>query len=471
MNTPVRLGLKSVALDGSAIPLLKTRLAERIKKVLATAKERKRLGVGVMARPEADAGLLPLFQVLHRLEPEQRWLEKALVTLVHTLNHALLNAEKVWWGFTSPRINWRYHFETTKYNSLIAECENSEQIKNNPALAKYLALAREYLLIAETLAGRSFSKDLTVAGCKPLSAESFAPEWDNSSQNLAWPVASKQKKEKIGQVVFSTFSNLPDNAFGTLEYGSQILNGERRPQGTETNWLHSVNTFDRVSAKFVEVSYLDRVFGGSAEDFLSALLGYSRYEYYQEIWTNHISYGCCHVPTALAVNDQSHLVGWANMIKRDPSLNKFGYVQMLVKLFLNDGQEKIKSVLKSDSAYTKADYLAVKGLLEQKTELVEEGISGMLANYHKINYAVWQGNWLSEICVPAVAIQRAAIRAGMKINIPTERPNDPELILLPDPTEARLPYCLYPGIETLLSHKNLAWPALLLDEPITRVEG
>jgi len=421
-----------------------------------------------MARPEADIGLLPLYQVLHRLEPDQGWLEKALVTLAHTLHHALSQAQNVFWGFASPGQNWRFIFETSK-KSLVEDCQSSFQIQSKPELAKLLPLVQGYLAMAESFGGRSFSKELASTGVKPLPDGLQPSEWNNSKDISKWPVADKKQKEKLGRVLLSTMDSWQHNAWSVLDYGPKILAGEWRPHGTTTDWLHSVTTFDRVSAKFAEVSYLDRVFGGLAEDFLSALLGYSQYEHCQERWTDHVGYFNAHVPNALATNDQEHLQNWALIVQRNKLPLSAGIGQMLLRIILKCDDIKVSPLGKSGTSYFKADYLATQGLLEKKPALIEEGIAGMLASYHKTDYAVWQGQWLSEICVPAVAIQRAAIRAGMKIKIPAERPNDPELVRLPDPTKARLPFCLYPGIETILTHKNLAWPALLIDEPITTV--
>ena len=468
VKTLEKSNLKSIDLDGSATPILKARLALRIKKVLATAKERKLNGIGVMARPEADVGLLPLYQVLHRLEPDQGWLERALVTLAHTLHHALSQAQNIWWGFASPGQNWRFIFETSK-QSLVEDCDNSPQIHNNRDLAELLLLVREYLAIAEVFGGRSFSKELFASNVKPLPDGLQASEWNYSKVISKWPVADKKHKEKLGRVLLSTMNDWQRNAWSVLNYGPKILAGEWRPHGTVTDWLHSVTTFDRVSANFAEVSYLDRVFGGSADDFLSALLGYSRYEHYQERWDDRVAYFNAHVPNALATNDQAHLQNWAMTVQREKLPLGAGIGQMLLRIILKRDDIKVSPLGKSGSSYFKAEYLATQGLLERKPNFIEEGVAGMLASYHKTDYAVWRGQWLSEICVPAVAIQRAALRSGIKIKIPADEPNDPELVQSKDPTEASLPFCLYPGIETILKYEGLAWPSLLLDEPITSV--
>lgn len=469
VKIPDKIGLQSIALDGSATPILKARLAARIKNVLAAAKERKLNGTGVMARPEADVGLLPLCQVLHRLEPDHGWLEKALVTLAHTLYDALSQPQNIWWGFASPGQNWRFCFEKSK-SSLIGDCENSPQFKKS-AVAKHLPLVREYLANSEHFAGQSFSKKLSSLKIKPLPDNLQPPEWTNPQNISQWPVLDKKKKEKLGTVLLITIDGWQDTARDMLDWGEKILNGGPQPLGTPKKQFLQIISLERVSAKFAEIAYLDRVFGGSAEDFLSALAGYSRFEHYQEIWSDHVGYGHAHVPNALAVNDQEHLENWAAILKRENVYFKFGTNQMLVKMVLKEGNSKISPLRKSDTAYSKAEYLAIQGLLQKKSELVDEGVSGMLASYHKTDYAVWRGQWLSEICVPAVALQRVAIRSGMKIRIPTERPNDPELVQRPDPTEAHLPFCLYPGIEAILTHKGLDWPALLLDEPITMIDG
>ena len=219
-----KLGLKSVALDGSAVPILKARLAEQIKNVLQTAKERKKQGVGVMARPEADIGLLPLYQVLHRLEPDQGWLEKALVTLAHTLHHALSQAQNVFWGFASPGQNWRFIFETSK-KSLVEDCQSSFQIQSKPELAKLLPLVQGYQAMAESFGGRSFSKELASTGVKPLPDGLQPSEWNNSKDISKWPVADKKQKEKLGRVLLSTMDSWQHNAWSVLDYGPKILAG------------------------------------------------------------------------------------------------------------------------------------------------------------------------------------------------------------------------------------------------------
>jgi hypothetical protein len=469
VKIPDKSGLQSIALDGSTTPILKVRLAARIKKVLAAAKERKLNGIGVMARPEADVGLLPLYQVLHRLEPDQGWLEKALVTLAHTLHHALSQPQNVWWGFASPGQNWRFVFEKTE-NSLIQDFENSPQLEK-PAMGKLLPLVREYLVIAEGLGGQSFSKKLSSLQLKPLPDHLPHPEWIHSRDIPEWPLSDKKKKEKLGRVLLSTMNSWQDTAWNMFQWGGKILSGKPQPLGTPKDQFLQIIALDRVSADFAEVAYLDRVFGDSADNFLSALAGYSRFEHYQEIWSGHVSYGHAHVPNALAVNDQEHLGNWAAMLKRENVYFKFGINQMLVKMALKDGISKIAPLRKSDTGYAKAEYLAIQGLLEKNSALVDEGVAGMLTSYHKNDYAVWRGQRLSEICVPAVAIQRAAIRSGMKIKIPADRPNDPELVQIKDPTEARLPFCLYPGIETILNHQGLKWPSLLLDEAIITINA
>ncbi len=457
--------LKSIVIDGSTTSILKARLAVRIKKVLATAKERKLNGIGVMARPEADIGLLPLYQVLHRLEPDRGWLEKALVTLAHTLFDCLSNPQEIWWGET-----WKYLGEpcgNVPPPNLLEECES--QRSGSEIILKLAPLVRQYLQLANEISERSFENGLALQSIPALPEISIEPEWKNPRFPPKWPNKEKAKQAKLGRVLTVTMRSWWREAWYVYHYGPKILAGEVRPHGTQTDWLHSVTTFDRVSAKFAEASYLDRVFGGSAKDFLSALLGYSRYEHSQEIWSDRVAYFNAHVPNALATNDQAHLQNWALTVQRSKLPLSAGIGQMLLRIILQRDDINISPLGKSGSSYFKAEYLATQGLLERELGRIEEGLAGMLASYYKTNYAVWKGNWLSEICVPAVAIQRAAIRSGMKIKIPAERPNDSELAQLPDPAEARLPFCLYPGIETILSRRKLAWPALLLDEPIAVV--
>lgn len=444
--------------------MLKERLAERIKRVLQSAKERKRQGIGVMARPEADVGLLPLYQVLHRLEPDCGWLEKALVTLAHTLHDALSQAQNIWWGEDWQHLGKK--LSDASPLSLVEDCEAQVQ-SAGAAAAQLLPIVRGYLQNVENISNRSFSKDLASLNVAPLPSGTTAPEWSNPRDMPNWPFNEKKRKEKLGTVLMRTLLFWNHDALDMLNYGQQVLATNDRNSSTE-HFLRVIS-LDRVSAKFAEVAYLDRIFGASAEDYLNALLGYSRFEHCQEIWSGRVAYFYAHVPTALAADDQEHLTNWAAIAQRESMPLGAGVGQMLLRMILQRDDIKISPLRKSDSTYFRSEYVATQGLLEKKAELIEEGVCGMLMNYHKTNYPVWRGNWLSEICVPAVAIQRAAIRSGMTIKIPAERPNDQELVQLPDSKEASLPFCLYPGIETVLAHRNLAWPSLLLDEPITTI--
>jgi hypothetical protein len=72
--------------------------------------------------------------------------------------------------------------------------------------------------------------------------------------------------------------------------------------------------------------------------------------------------------------------------------------------------------------------------------------------------------------MPAVAIQRAALRAGLRPEIPKARPNDPDLVLAPDPQSADLPWSSYPGIDLLFSQDTLAWPSLLVNQPVYEID-
>ena len=465
--------MNTVTLDGAAAPLLKPRLAERIKKVLETAKTWKQMGIGVMARPEADLGLLQLFQVLERLEPGRGWLEKAIITATHTLHHCLSQPQHVSWG-----LSWRYYLGHKKSEmepssldpSLLQDAEALFSPSRSVAIT-LLPLLRQYLDATDVLVGKSFEKNIPSLVIPPLPTGLPEPEWRNLEDLSRWPVAGKAAKMKLGRVLTTTMASWAGDAWTILKWGESILQGEPQTHGTPKAQFLALITFDNVSAKFAEVAYLDRVFGGSAEGFIKALYGYSRFQHYQEIWDERVHYFHAHVPTALAVNDFNHLQHWAGQMLKEKMPQGGQTIRLYLKIILKDSDVKISPLPKGSNSYFGAECLALQGLLDGQPDMINEGITGMLAGYAKTNHPVWAGKWLSEICIPAIAIQRAAIRSGIKIIIPQEKPNDPELVHLPDPIEPALLYCLYPGIEMLLSHENLEWPTLLINEPIKTVIG
>jgi hypothetical protein len=69
---------RTVTLDGELVGAFHEKLAARLKALLSLVLAQKTAGTGVFARPEADPGIVRLLRVLHKLEPEAGWLEKAM---------------------------------------------------------------------------------------------------------------------------------------------------------------------------------------------------------------------------------------------------------------------------------------------------------------------------------------------------------------------------------------------------------
>ncbi len=85
--------------DGSLVETYERELCLRLRHILDRVLDKNVDGIGALARPEANIGIIQLLCILHRLDGDVRWIEEAVVTYIRTLDWVLRNSTDICWRF------------------------------------------------------------------------------------------------------------------------------------------------------------------------------------------------------------------------------------------------------------------------------------------------------------------------------------------------------------------------------------
>ena len=501
---------QKVTLDGSALEYCWYELARRLKGILSRAIEAKRTGIGVFARPEADPALMKLLAVLHHVEPDAGWLDAAMLTYAWSLDDALRRAPEVWWGHDwLDVLEKSYPLRWSMVNALLdpnplpspevtrVQFIHAMEGRHEPEVLFKLpesSAPRRRRIYDEVIARLNFARGFMMRPDKsypkvkpvalgPVAAELGQPLWRNLNAP-PMPEPAVAYLRRFGHVVMRTLSMTMDGAaqlltlsgcyLGTLELPGSWGDEIERPHTRYFCGTQSLGTWHKY---LLGPSVLDRLFGAAPESLLNACFATSRITLHEVAWTDEP--GRLHVgkwDTALLsvlVDDRAALKVWSQRVPETYAGFPPGTRACceLLRCWIEskpppDGSKLPKSLDKVESAFASA----VLGLMAGDAPKVSEGVRTMLANYRRIDYRDVWGQWFSDLCLQAVALQRAALRAGLAVEVPEERPNDPQLVRLPDCGRGELPWSPFPGVDLLgNTAQPLQWPTLLLNRQVREV--
>ncbi|MFA6242185.1 MAG: hypothetical protein WC655_14725 [Candidatus Hydrogenedentales bacterium] len=484
-------GSDTLVLDGSRVAEYDEALTLRLKSILQLALERKATGRGCVTRPEADIGLIGLMCILHHLEPKAGWARKAAITYVHVLDYILRHVGDVCWRF-----DWLHPVHEDPLvvpkgkgaDATSAEVSNLLSLFRDSAddLEEY-ALVRAELLLryadAEILVGtppqlRFYGDDVRGTTLPPLSATFPAPYW-NHEKVQPWPEKSKVFRERVANALLHTLSDVFGTSAWVAYIRREVLSNSDFAPGAQYDPMVR-DTYSVLSGivtfplKLLGVEFYDRIFRApdSAQSLLAACMGLSRIQSAVTTWTNRTSgFDSCFAP--LMAGDRAQLQLWSDRLTGIRTKPKEAYcLTKLFEAYIKNAGAPIDQFMAGvkGKAY-EALASCIDGLINQDMDQIDKGVKGVLQNYARTIWLMWGEDKSIDLCIPAIAIQREALRRGLDIAISKAKNNDEELVRLPDPAEPHLSFCAYPGVDLVCLHDGLAWPSLFLGTPIRHLKG
>lgn len=492
-------------LDGSAVPRLRRALADRHRTVLAGAVDAKQRGRGALARPEADAGLMELLSVLHVLEPQGLWLDRAMLTYAWSLDDALRSPHGVHWGREWLRpaetsaslklsmLDWLRYGNDPPFGADFGKraplgpeplwqaevwtAGNARRMSNDWRQHVYSALATRLEAARARVEGRT-SGTLP----DPIPGHLGEPLWRNVRPS-AMPQRGSAALRKWGEGVARTaveglgVGHLILN-WGGLWLGAEPAAGERLQLPITRSHAAVNHLVLGGAAERLGLSLLDRALGGPAGELLRALRGLGRWMWHdlawQQRWRGDVQWGSWDAVLApLCVNDRPVLRAWAECARASrPAFDAARWACVAHTVAWVDGQsEGPLKIPKTAGKFETSFMTAVQGLLDRNPAKVDEGVAGVLRYYPRTEWTYFEPRTFARPCIPAVALQREALRIGLSIRIADEPPNDPELVSAALPPDAALPWVVWPGVELIANaDAPLEWLTLLLGERVGDVE-
>lgn len=461
-----------VVLNGRHSVTYKKNLSIRLKEILKHAIQEKEKGAGLFARPEVDAGLFCLLNALERLEPGIGWQYSAIITATHSIDTALMMNDKWWWPRYEEVIR-EYNFGSPDggfgLNFGLVDHYIEKQFRDH---------VWKRLKLSETLSRRYTVKKNVKwesVDIQPLPIKFPKPLWINKSVP-AFPQKNKAAVEKYGRLIAETIERIFEKSIWDSHYVPMYL-GDFTEQDKPEAWGDLTNNFitnsigvERDFYHFAGIPILQRLFDGTATAVLEAINTYigvlKHYtEWHNEPYSFEIAMG------GLLVNNQIFLNDWVRRIKnysfhRNPQKT----FNCLLLRFLNSPTDSsVPYVNPLKGKYLHAYQQAVIGLMSRNRVLLDESVLEMLNQWPKVQDGIWVGYEKYNYCIPAMAIQRTALRLGMEINIPNVSGNDPDIVLAEDPKRPFTPYCTMPGADLVADRATIQWPSLFLNEPVDRI--
>ncbi|MCA9092723.1 MAG: hypothetical protein KDA68_04515 [Planctomycetaceae bacterium] len=507
-----------IKLDGSCLHAAWSQFYTRLGRIIHDAIEQKKSGVGVFARPEMDVCLVGLIGQMHRLNPEAGWLELGLTTFAKTLQDALKRAPEIYWGrkWSEPiEGNFNRCFDQINASSLLKK-KNPKTFfpssfeflitgmkggvfdfapNETPSKGEHHRRRRLYdnLNHCHTLVQQFYNRPdgsyPKVTLCKPpeFTGEQLTPLWENA-KFPPMPQAGTAQLLRFGNILMSTADLLLDSTPFFLEYVPIYLGlndlpeldeeeEQDKPQFPHFQFWSNVGV-DYAKTGFLELAKLDRVFHAPSSELLEACLAKIRLSICDRRWHLPISFRPKTLDwndalLASMVNDNYSQRAWVEAYSEKGSPHPMTNAQSMVQFSWLSEQawpKKLK-LPKKIPQFDQGLLQAMQGLAEGKAKLVNEGVANMLTGYPKTAGLYVPREWNPELCLPAIAVQRIALRTGLKLNVPDEAPNDPELVAAPDPTTPVCKWSAHPGIELVATYpEECEWPSLYLNQIVSTVE-
>ncbi len=309
------------------------------------------------------------------------------------------------------------------------------------------------LPLLENIKAAKWPKGLTAARKRKLrrSIETCARVFAYEAETIL-----RRSEPSLG--VFPEPSNWSQDPDSTLRY---------------TPRAYFLNALDRGSSISLQaLPVLDRLFGGSADQLLQSLLAFSALEAEFIRLAGHYGY-FDGVFTALLVGNTRHLSLWSqcNIGPRalpPPVRRACDILQRWIADAIGTLQE---SGCTSRTAFDIALHQSFLGLARRNVDLINLGVSGLIATWSRTDLAVWDGRLLPFLNVPAMAILRTAIRNGLSPMIPDDDDIDVEVVEASDPNKHSAPFALYPGIDLMINEPGQEPATLFVNERIASVSA
>ena len=463
--------------DGSLVETYERELCLRLRHILDRVLDKNVDGIGALARPEANIGIIQLLCILHRLDGDVRWIEEAVVTYIRTLDWVLRNSTDICWRF-----EWESPIsEDPIFKDLFSE-QHETSLEISTLLSTYRAAVGDCAAYRQTheLMRLRVEAVKKIAGKSPVVLRNpvetdIPPLPDNYPSSCcvrdvipAWPSQSLKYRERVGGGLLYTVTEQL-GGFAWLAYvRRKILSnpefaagGDKDPEKAG-DWVFGMGFADNL----VGIEFYNRLLGtdGSAEKLLSGVFGASVFQDRIMGWTGRIG-DLDSVFTALLVGDSKHLRTWARLVEdrigRTPKGVRSFWAS--IKAYIDSDRSSSLSPPTIKTKVYQGMFLAFSGLLHRDAARVKEGIRIVLDNYCRSDFwSQWSNTAAIDLCIPAIALQRAALRDGIALDIPDDEKNDRELVLAPDPTVLALDYCPFAGTDLVLEKQELPWLALFL---------
>jgi hypothetical protein len=316
---------------------------------------------------------------------------------------------------------------------------------------------------------------VTPVELEPIPRELGTPLWRNT-QVPPVPRSGTAYLSRFGSALMRTTESYLKSSRVIYKYAGPLLGREPLPCPAEKQGVRAATRFfsslsQLQDSDVIGVDVFDRVFGGNADALLQAILGATRLAHHDLRWGGNLTSYWDIVAAGLLVNDEEFLRLWAKLVptywKHYARASRDGC--RLAKQWIESPIPDPNLLMpKIKPGFQGAFVTAMVGLIRRDVGLVNAGVTELLAWHSKREYGYWRTQFV-EHCMPAMAIQRAAIRVGLRSAIPRERPNDPELVVAPDPQTSALPWSPHPGVDLILSHNALAWPTLYVNQPVHEI--
>jgi hypothetical protein len=463
--------LDRLVLDGSAVPMFEEAMRQRLHEVLDWMLARKAAGIGLPARPEYDKELCELAALLGRYEPDQAWPERAVLTFLYSFDDIVSQGlvDGLHYTLSNPLGSLIYSSQEpyTTINWLKRAPRRETRPLQIPMPLKSQAWCDR---VAELLQQRLDAIDpasLPGARPEPIDADLGEPLWRNE-RIAPLPTLPKTKANELRRRILC----LRDLIAVALNRNSALLD-----QTGESDWrgLPLARQVALVTRFLDNHSFgfpiFDRIFGAPASECLALLGGAVRYEHHADQLSDEpTAMRWTHICIAMGLNDRPVLERWAANFEHVYKFAAMTTISRLVLAWIRGEPLPPFKQLKTAGKFDNAVIDALTGLVAKDAGNVNAGVSAMLQSYTKIDDLTFQYRLPGAVCLQAVAIQRAALGAGLSIDVPRVAGNDPELVHASVPAPFSAAHLLWSGAQAMVDDPSpQSWPTLFLNRRVREI--
>ncbi len=517
MNTDKSALDDVVVLDGREVETFHALCASRWRAWIDSAIEAKTSGKGILARPEVDVGLIELCLHLDTVDPDGDWKRNAYITLIWTIDDALrAGGDWTWAQYDSllPYVEDPLRELVSMGERPIPE--NAKNAKKHPLLralvntgtkitgewaahklARQEGIDRDLIcrvdqqpiidafeghrpevvraaMLRVATANRltyelgGSTKNWKSPEIEPLPDDFPKPLWRNLNVPQI-PLKSRAARWEVGwevhlrsRDVFSAASTV--NVY-TYALGASAEQAQFDPKNSATDYTDTSQMFNRWlrwPRAMEEFASLELFFDESPTRYLASNLAHARIRCQFNQWDEHF-----YAFDALTVADKELRSEWVRQYLAMPIDFRSAFFDPVLQLLSGEPLDKERKVPKSDARFYHESFAVQKAIHQDNVTAFNEHLPAMMAAYRRLG----NRQFTKELCLAAIALQREALRRGMKIDIPQDWPNHPPTVEAPDPVEPDTHWSPWAGVQLLVDNPTepLAWPTMLLNRRVRRV--